>query len=241
MTRPDLRGLKLTPAQVESLSNINVSALFHPPEHPDFRTWLGSLRVFWRSSLGLLLLSGAFRVLFQVSPAVVVLRSLGIVAVDVGWPTFGIELVLISSLAAAHQLFWILRTRRLRVLMRLVEEVERYNALIKTIEINDQLEAAGNSGATLSNRQQVLEGLNLTREDLVRALKTERILRENRQFIHSNTQLCHDNLAALTSLQVQAQASEQGRLLNEALQIAVEVQQEMRNMSHRLPMDSLQP
>lgn len=237
MARTDLRGLKLTPAQVESLSNVNVTALFQPPDDADLRTWLRSFRVFWRSTLGLMLLSGAFRILFHLSPAVVLLRSLGIVAVDVGLPTLGLDLGLICSLAAVHQVFWIQRTRGLRVLMRLMAEVERYNSLVKAVEINDQLEEAGNPGMDLSHRQQVLEGLSLTREDLVRAFKTERILRENRQFIATNTQLFTDNLAALTSLQVREQASEQGRLLNEALQIAVEVQQEMRGLSHRIPFD----
>lgn len=238
MARTDLRGLKLSSTQVEALSNVNVSALFRQPEG-DLRSYLRSFRVFWRSSLGLLLLSGAFRIFFRVSPAVILMRSLGLAAVDVGLPTFTIEITLIVGLAALHQLFWIQRTRKLRVLMKLIEEAERYNALIKAIEINDQLEAAGNPEARLSDREQVIAGLKLTREDLVRAFKTERILRENERFIISNSQLFTDNLAALTSLQVQEKASEQGRLLNEALQIAMEVQQEMRGLGYRLPHSSI--
>jgi hypothetical protein len=61
-------------------------------------------------------------------------------------------------------------------------------------------------------------------------LKTERILRENKKFIVSRAELFINNLATLTAMQVSEQASEHGRLLNEALQIALDVQQEMRSL-----------
>jgi hypothetical protein len=68
------------------------------------------------------------------------------------------------------------------------------------------------------------------KEDIIRALKIERILRENAKFIKLNTQLFESNLMALTALQVSDQASEHGRFLKEALQIVVDVQEEMRKL-----------
>lgn len=65
----------------------------------------------------------------------------------------------------------------------LLNDVERYNSVIKAIDINDQIEEAGNPGVSLKERQKVLEALELTRSDLVRALKTERILRENKNLL----------------------------------------------------------
>lgn len=118
-------------------------------------------------------------------------------------------------------------THSLKVLLN---DVDRYNAVIKAIDINDQIEAAGNPGVSLKERKKVLEALKLTRNDLVRALKTERILRENKKFIVSRAELFINNLATLTAMQVSEQASEHGRLLNEALQIALDVQQEMRSL-----------
>ncbi|BAY46341.1 hypothetical protein SAMD00079811_39490 [Scytonema sp. HK-05] len=112
----------------------------------------------------------------------------------------------------------------------LLNDVDRYNAVIKAIDINDQIEAAGNPGVSLKERKKVLEALKLTRNDLVRALKTERILRENKKFIVSRAELFINNLATLTAMQVSEQATEHGRLLNEALQIALDVQQEMRSL-----------
>ncbi|MFN6562135.1 MAG: hypothetical protein RMY28_020405 [Nostoc sp. ChiSLP01] len=112
----------------------------------------------------------------------------------------------------------------------LLSEVNRYNAIIKAIDINDQIEEAGNPEVVIKQRDSVIEALKLTKTDLVRALKTERILRENKNFILSNTELFANNLATLTAMQVHEQATEHGRLLNEALQIALDVQHEMKKL-----------
>ncbi|MEH2433439.1 MAG: hypothetical protein V7K25_04160 [Nostoc sp.] len=112
----------------------------------------------------------------------------------------------------------------------LLNDVERYNTVIRAIDINDQIEEAGNPEVLIKERESVIEALKLTKSDLVRALKTERILRENKSFILSNTELFVNNLATLTAMQVNEQATEHGRLLNEALQIALDVQHEMKRL-----------
>jgi hypothetical protein len=111
--------------------------------------------------------------------------------------------------------------------------VERYNAVIKAIHINDQLEAVGTTEVSLSDRQKVIEALTLTREDLVKAIRAERILRENQSFLVNNPELLATNLRTLETLQVNDRASEYGRLLNEALQIAAGVQEEMTKLQNR--------
>ncbi|PHJ56220.1 hypothetical protein VF14_26020 [Nostoc linckia z18] len=112
----------------------------------------------------------------------------------------------------------------------LLNDVKRYNSIIKAIDINDQIEEAGNPEVIIQERESVIEALKLTKADLVRALKTERILRENKNFILSNTELFANNLATLAAMQVHEQATEHGRLLNEALQIALDVQHEMKKL-----------
>lgn len=118
-------------------------------------------------------------------------------------------------------------TNSLRILLN---DVKRYNDVINAININDQIEEAGNLEVGIKQRKKVIAALNLTKSDLVRALKTERILRENKNFILSNSELFANNLATLTSMQVTEQATEHGRLLNEALQIALDVQHEMSRL-----------
>ena len=112
----------------------------------------------------------------------------------------------------------------------LLHEVDRFNAVVRAIDINDKIEAAGNLDVGIKERRRVIEALEYTKADLVRALKTERILRENKKFIVNNSELLANNLAMLTEMQVTEQASEHGRLLNEALEIAMDVQQEMRRL-----------
>ncbi|MEH1854593.1 MAG: hypothetical protein V7L11_23650 [Nostoc sp.] len=112
----------------------------------------------------------------------------------------------------------------------LLNDVNKYNTVIRVIDINDQIEEAGNPEVVIKERESVIEALKLTKADLVRALKTERILRENKNFILSNTELFVNNLATLTAMQVTEQATEHGRLLNEALQIALDVQHEMKRL-----------
>ncbi|BAZ48073.1 hypothetical protein NIES4103_06780 [Nostoc sp. NIES-4103] len=124
----------------------------------------------------------------------------------------------------------ILKSKMTYSLQILLHDVDRYNAVIKAIDINDQIEEAGNPGVSIQKREKVIEALQLTRSDLVRALKTERILRENKSFILRNTELFVNNLATLTAMQVTEQATEHGRLLNEALQIALDVQSEMKKL-----------
>ena len=78
----------------------------------------------------------------------------------------------------------------------------------------------------------MLEALKLTRSDLIRALKTEQILRQNEDLIKQ--QECFgDNLAALTALQVSERASEQRRILDAALQIAVQVRSQIRQLQQQ--------
>lgn len=115
-------------------------------------------------------------------------------------------------------------------LENLLRDVERFNSVVKAIDINDQIEAAGNDGVSITNRSKVIQTLEITRDDLVRALKTERILRENKQFIINNTELFVSDLATLTAIDFTEEATEHGRLLNEALQIALDVQHEMKNL-----------
>jgi hypothetical protein len=121
-------------------------------------------------------------------------------------------------------------TNSLRILLN---DVERYNSVIKAIDINDQIEDVGNVEVGIQEREKVLLALKLTRNDLIRALKTERILRENKSFIITNSDLFAHNLAALASMQVTEEATEHGRLLNEALQISLDVQHEMKSLQSK--------
>ena len=118
-------------------------------------------------------------------------------------------------------------------LINLFDDVDRYNGIIKAIEINDKIEDAGNAEVKIGDRPKVIQALQLIRDDLVRALKTERILRVNKKFVATNSELFANNLITLNSLQISDRSSQPGRLLNEALQLAIRVQAEMKKLQDR--------
>lgn len=115
-------------------------------------------------------------------------------------------------------------------LAKLLDEVDEYHKLIEAIDINDQLASSGNLQSNLEDREKVIAALQLIREDLVRALKTERILRDNKKLIAQKHELLIDNLANLQALQASSEASEYAHLLNQSLQIALDVQDQIRKL-----------
>ena len=129
---------------------------------------------------------------------------------------------------------WI-KAKPLATLAGLLDEVEKYHEVIKALDIIDRLTAAGNLQANLMNREDAIEALKITRQSLVCALRTENILRENKDFIGRRYELfanIESNLAALMALDVSDRASEYGRLLNEALEIGMSVHKEVRKLQN---------
>jgi hypothetical protein len=111
-------------------------------------------------------------------------------------------------------------------LARLYDEVAKYNKVIRDIDIFDRLEAAGNP-IRLHDRKSILAALKITHDDLVRALKTERILRENPDF---NPEQFAIDLTAFHAIQVSEKASEYGQFFDATIQIAIDVQKTMQDL-----------
>lgn len=144
-----------------------------------------------------------------------------------------ITLGLSLSITLGWNIYMWRKAKPLKTLARLLDEVDKFASVIKAVDIIDKLTAAGNMEANLINREDVMDGLRVTRDSLTSALQTERIIRENQDFISSHYQLfanLENQLAALMALEVSNQASEYGRLLNEALEIGMSVQREMRKL-----------
>lgn len=209
----DLQGLEITRGELKHFSGVSIDAVFLPPTLPKF------LAEIIKSFLIIALVSLNGLILIRSFPEQLVLL-------------FIVHVTAIVSLLV-NDLQKIYFSNKNRNLAKIFDDVTRYNSLIKAIDINDQIEAAGNPDVSLKNRAQVIEVLHLVREDIIRALKTERIFRENKSFIQLNSQLFESNLMTLTALQVNDQASEHGQLLNEALQIVVNVQDEMRKLQNQ--------
>lgn len=124
-------------------------------------------------------------------------------------------------------------TPKTEVLIKLLKEVENFNQVVKAIDVNDQLEEAGNKGISLNDRNKAIEVLTSTRKNLVRALKTEKILIENQEVIINNQEIFTISLSSLESLEVNQKATETCEILSQALQIAIDVQEEIKNLKNR--------
>ena len=145
--------------------------------------------------------------------------------------TFGLSV----AITVAWNVYKWVKAKPLQTLAGLLDEVEKYHEVIKALDIIDRLTAAGNLQANLINRGDAIEALKITRESLVCALKTERILRENHKFIGRRYELfanIESNLAALMALDVSDRATEYGQLLNEALEIGMSVHKEVRKLQN---------
>jgi hypothetical protein len=206
----DLLGLEITKGEFKRLSGLSVNAVFRPPTARKF--------------------------LWEITKSILLIGALGVscLILLLAFPQHRIFLFSVHLIIALFLAFDDIRkiylSQKHNHLIALMDDVDRYNAVIQSIHINDQIEAAGNPGVKLQDRERVIEALQLTREDITRALKTERILRDNQQFMKLNPELFANNLNALAALQVGSQASEYGRLLNEAFQIGLSIQDEMKQL-----------
>ncbi len=230
----DLQELLISPEQLENLSQVPVAWLYRPQPTPHFKDRLGQFSAFWGFFSLLLTLDVLCRCLtFWAGGSLLTLVGrILIPGLRATWGSWLMEWGILAAMAALAQIYWIFRSRRMPLLLNLLEEVDRYNRIIQSIHVNDQLVEAGNLEVKLLQRPQVIEALKLTRSDLIRALKTEQILRQNEDLIEQQ-EFFGDNLAALTALQVSEQASEQGRILDAALQIALQVRSQIRQLQQR--------
>ncbi len=117
-------------------------------------------------------------------------------------------------------------------LNNLLIQVEKYNAVVEVIDVSDQLQEAGNLIELRSNREKVVELLKIARVQLVKALKTDRIIRDNKNLVE-NSELFLIEFTDLESVDATDVSSRDGKLVNEVLQIAANVQSEMRKLQKR--------
>jgi hypothetical protein len=148
-----------------------------------------------------------------------------------------IAIALSLIITISWNIYMWLKTKPLIFLADLIEEINKYNQLIKTIEIVDQIANSDNVKMNLNKRKETLEVLTITGENLINAVKNERIIRENKGLIEKQYQLLvnmENNFSTLMNYEINEQASEYTRLLNQALEINTSVQKEMLKLQNRI-------
>ncbi|NER83240.1 MAG: hypothetical protein F6K42_27545 [Leptolyngbya sp. SIO1D8] len=221
----DLEALRITKPQLEQLTGLDISSVFmggvvRPSTFRSARRLL-SLLVTECSVLGVIF---------------IICLGLGLVIVR-SWSDFANVAVLLISVAGitvaiaiAWNFYQWIRYQTLISLARLLDEVDRHNDIVQAVQVMDELETVQAASLKLPNRADVMMALQATRESLVSALMTERVLRRHRRFIQRRQALFSNietNLMTLQTLQVNNQATEYQQFLQEALEIGLAVRQEM--------------
>ncbi|MBE9036355.1 hypothetical protein [aff. Roholtiella sp. LEGE 12411] len=216
--QPDLIGLEISKGELRRLTGFDPEDVFRPSVLRDSKKRLGFLLSEALVTLALTPIIVGFVYAFIILPTIGSSIRLGILL-----------LILVPIPILVGRSLW----RQLtcpEALTILLDEVDKYHTVIEAIDINDQLAASGNSQSNINDRNKVTAALQLIREDLVRGLKTERILRDNKKLLANNQELFVNNLASLQALEVSSQAGEYAQLLNQSLQIALDVQTEIRKL-----------
>lgn len=231
--QPDLQDLHIASRELDELTGLDISdtfmgrayrpSLFRSPKR------LLSFLVTELLTLGLILI-------FCLPAGLVIARNTGVLSGD----SRSTVQFLVVTLSVSIVLFALWngyiwqQGKPLKTLAHLLDEVDKHNEIVEAVHIMDELGAVNASTVQLIDREEVLRALTATRESLVCALMTEKILRKHKRFIARRQELfaqIETNLATLQTLQVDNEANEYGQLLNDALQIAMSVRQEVNRLN----------
>jgi len=147
-----------------------------------------------------------------------------------------VAVVISLMLTLGCNLYLWIKAKNFLDLKNLLDEVNKYNELIEAVDIVERLEAVSQSELNLIDRDTLITALEVTRESLIAALSTEKLLRENKGLIARRYQVfsyLENNLTNLMALDTNNKAGEYGRLLNESLQIGMSVHKEVRKLQKR--------
>ncbi|MBW4658364.1 MAG: hypothetical protein KME15_06800 [Drouetiella hepatica Uher 2000/2452] len=238
--QPDLETLRITPSELEHLTGLEISDTFmgrvYRPSALKDPKRLRSLLLTEILAFGIILI-------FCLPMGLVIAQGLNLLTED-GSRTLlflGVNFAIAIALFIGWNLYMRIQGKPLKSLAHLLDEVDKHNEIIQAVHIIDQLSSVQRSTLTtprleLIDRNEIFTALSATRESLISALMTERILRKHHQFVARRHELfthIETHLATLQNLQINHQANEYGQLLNEALKIGMSVRQEIDRWENR--------
>lgn len=216
--QPDLIGLEISQGEQRRLIGLSPDRIPRPSTIANRQQRLK----FWQQEISLVLVLSI--IIVGLIYALIILPTIGS-AIPLGIILFIIvAAVLLLGRSLAQ------RSRTSKTLTKLLDAVDQYHALVVAVDVNDQLAVSGNLDNSLEYREQVITALQLLREDLVQALKTERLLRDNKKLLANQQELFVNHLTNIQAIKENTQASEYGQIINQAWQIALDVQAQLRKL-----------
>lgn len=215
--QPDLLGLEISQGELRRLTGVSPDRI----PRPGIANRQQRLK-FWQQEISLVFVLSI--VIVGLIYAFIILPTIGS-AIPLGIILFIIVAALLLLGRSLAQ-----RSRTSKTLIKLLDAVDQYHALIVALDVNDQLAVSGNLDNSLEHREQVITTLQMLREDLVQALKTERLLRDNKKLLDNQQELFVNHLTNIQAIKDNTQASEYGQIINQAWQIGVDVQAQLRKL-----------
>jgi hypothetical protein len=123
------------------------------------------------------------------------------------------------------------RQKRIKTLLRLLDEVDKFNRIIQSVNVVRELAVARGEAADLDG--EVLRVLQLTRQSLLAGLQVDRLLRayqDSRHIQRSLVQEIETNLTDLQELRTHRELDDYGQLLHQACQIGTSIYKELQEL-----------
>lgn len=133
------------------------------------------------------------------------------------------------TVVAGWNLYMWQRRKRIKTLLRLLDEVDQFNRIIQSVNVVKELSVA--QGDANSPDHEVVRVLQLTRRSLLAGLQVDRLLRsyqDSHSIQGSLVQEIETNLADLQELRTHQELNDYGQLLHQACQIGISVYQELQ-------------
>ena len=220
--QPDLLGLEITKGELKRLTGVNLEDFLLPSMMANREQRFAFLMKEVRETLLLVLLIGGL--------------MYALITLTIGSNIdLGIVLLIAVAIAVIVGRWLWRRFRYPKSLIIVLNEVDKFHTAVQALDNLDQLAVSENSENNFNERQTVITALELVREDLVRALKIERILRDNKKLLPEQEELFVNNLANLQSLRISSSIGEYVQILNQSLQIDLDVQSQIRKLQQSLP------
>ncbi|WP_016871384.1 hypothetical protein [Fischerella thermalis] len=220
--QPDLLGLEITKGELKRLTGVKLEDFLLPSMMANREQRFAFLMKEVRETLLLVLLIGGL--------------MYALITLTIGSNIdLGIVLLIAVAIAVIVGRWLWRRFRYPKSLIILLNEVDKFHTAVQALDNLDQLAVSENSENNFNERQTVITALELVREDLVRALKIERILRDNKKLLPEQEELFVKNLANLQSLRISSSIGEYVQILNQSLQIDLDVQSQIRKLQQSLP------
>ncbi|BCL33832.1 hypothetical protein [Nostoc sp. MS1] len=216
--QPDLIGLEISKGELRRLIGVSPDRVSRPGTIGNSQQRLK----FWQQEISLVFVLSI--IIVGLIYTLIILPTIGS-AIQLGIILFIIVAVVLLLGRSLAQ-----RAKTSKTLTKLLDAVDQYHALIVAVDVNDQLAVSGNLDNSLEDRDQVITTLQLLREDLVQALKTERLLRDNKKLLANQQELFVNHLTNIQAIQENTQASEYGQIINQVLQIGLDVEAQLRKL-----------